>query len=211
MRDAGAPSASGATTRPRAIYATGAFAAGGRPDRGAADRPPRDRPVRRARERRPRPARRAPSTPSPSNAAPAGLRPAGHPPPRAPADGRPFFTLYGHLDRGLARRPRARPGASRPGQRDRAGRRARPRTADWPPHAPLPDHPRPARSGRGLPRRRRCRASASLWTGLSPDPNLLLRHPRRPLPRRPNRPRRRRWPRAGRSSAATSASPTASP
>ena len=83
-------------------------------------------------------------------------------------------------ERGHARRPRGRP-AGRGGTGDRAGRRAaRERRLAAAPA--LPADPRPARSRTPTSPASPCRASAAVWTSLSPDPNLLLGIPLAPLP-----------------------------
>ncbi|MCK7478562.1 MAG: peptidoglycan DD-metalloendopeptidase family protein [Candidatus Moduliflexus flocculans] len=206
MRDAGAAVGVGRYDEARAIYTTGAFAAGGSPTAerrtvhlgidlsvppGSAVRAPLDGTVHVVAE----------------NAAPKDYGPLvilRH----AIPSGEEFFTLYGHLDRdsvaGLA------PGtALRAGQALR-GRRRPARERRLVAARPRPDHPGPSRSRRGFPRRR-CPGPALALDRPLPGPQPDPGHPRRPLSRPGTGQDRRPWPRAGSSSAATSASPTASP
>ena len=169
MRDAGAAVGVGRYDEPRAMYTTGAFAAGGSPTAerrtvhlgidlsvppGSTVRTPLDGTVHIVAD----------------NASPKDYGPLvilRH----AIPSGEEFFTLYGHLDRdsvaGLA-----------PGTALRAGQAfaavgAPPANGDWWPHVHVQiildllglneDFP-----GVAAPARR------SLWTGLSPDPNLIL-------------------------------------
>ncbi|NLH76528.1 MAG: aminotransferase class III-fold pyridoxal phosphate-dependent enzyme [Acidobacteria bacterium] len=179
MAEAGAVVGVGRYDEARAVYTTGAFAAGaGGPAAerrtvhlgidlsvppGSAVRAPLDGTVRLVAE----------------NAAPKDYGPLVVLRHETPAGGE-FFTLYGHLDAasvaGLA-----------PGRTVRAGEAfaavgAPPRNGDWWPHVHVQiildllgldaDFPGVAAPGR-----------RSLWTGLSPDPNLLLGIPAERFPR----------------------------
>lgn len=169
MEDAGAAVGVGRYDEARAIYATGAFAAGGGPTAerrtvhlgidlsvppGSAVRAPLDGTVHTVAD----------------NAAPKDYGPLvilRH----ATPSGEEFFTLYGHLDQdsvaGLG------PGAPVKAGQAFAAVGAPPRNGDWWPHVHVQivldllgldeDFPGVAAPGR-----------RSLWTGLSPDPNLVL-------------------------------------
>ena len=101
-------------------------------------------------------------------------------------DAAPFYTLYGHLSRGHARRPRGRPARGggrghRPG-----GRAARERGLAAAPA--LPGDPRPSGPGRRLPRRRPRQPAVDLDEPLA-RPERAPPHPRGALPARGARPR----------------------
>ncbi|HDT13208.1 MAG TPA: aminotransferase class III-fold pyridoxal phosphate-dependent enzyme [Candidatus Aminicenantes bacterium] len=178
MKEAGAAVGVGRYDEARAIYTTGAFAAGGGPTDerrtvhlgvdlsvppGSAVRAPLDGRVHTVAD----------------NAAPKDYGPLvilRHETP----DGTEFFTLYGHLDRDSVAR-------LSPGQPLKAGDPfaavgAPPANGDWWPHVHVQiildllgldkDFPGVAPPGR-----------RSLWTGLSPDPNLLLGIPAGRFPR----------------------------
>jgi len=196
MRDAGAAVGVGRYDEPRAIYTTGAFAAGGSPI-AAGDPVAAYNPVAAGRTVHlgidlsvpPGSAVRAPLDGTvytvADNASPKDYGPLvilRH----AIPSGEEFFTLYGHLDResvvGLG-----------PGTALRAGQAfaavgAPPANGDWWPHVHVQiildllgldeDFP-----GVAAPARR------SLWTGLSPDPNLILDIPADRFPaREPEKP-----------------------
>jgi 4-aminobutyrate aminotransferase-like enzyme/Ser/Thr protein kinase RdoA (MazF antagonist) len=177
MKDAGATIAVGRYDEARAIYTTGAFAAGGVP--GAERRTvhlgldlsvPPGSPVRAPLDGTIHLVAR---NDAPKDYGPLViLRHAG-------PGGAEFFTLYGHLD------PRSVSGLET-GQSVRAGETfaavgAPPANGDWWPHVHIQvildllgldaDFPGVAAPGR-----------RSLWTGLSPDPNLLLGIPAERFP-----------------------------
>lgn len=178
MKEAGAAVGIGRYDEARTIYSTGAFAAGGGPAAerrtvhlgidlcvppGSAVRAPLDGAVRLVAR----------------NDAPKDYGPLvilRH----ALPSGQEFFTLYGHLDPGSV-------AGLRPGQAVKAGQRfaavgAPPENGDWWPHVHVQiildllgldaDFPGVAAAGR-----------RSLWTGLSPDPNLILGLPADRFPR----------------------------
>jgi 4-aminobutyrate aminotransferase-like enzyme/Ser/Thr protein kinase RdoA (MazF antagonist) len=178
MKDAGAAVGIGRYDEARAIYGTGAFAAGGlsAAERrtvhlgldlsvppGSAVRAPLDGTVRIVAE----------------NAAPKDYGPLVILRHETPT-GEEFFTLYGHLDADSV-------AGLEPGRALRAGETfaavgAPPRNGDWWPHVHVQiildlldldeDFPGVAAPGR-----------RTLWTGLSPDPNLILGIPAGRFPR----------------------------
>jgi len=178
MKDAGAVVGVGRYDEARAIYTTGAFAAGGSPTAerrtvhlgidlsvapGSVVRTPLDGTIHTVAD----------------NAAPKDYGPLVILRHEIPS-GEEFFTLYGHLD------PDSVAGL-KPGRILRAGETfaavgAPPRNGDWWPHVHVQiildllgldeDFPGVAAPGR-----------RSLWTGLSPDPNLLLGIPGDRFPR----------------------------
>ncbi|MBP1660338.1 MAG: aminotransferase class III-fold pyridoxal phosphate-dependent enzyme, partial [Candidatus Aminicenantes bacterium] len=184
MREAGAAVGIGRYDEARAIYTTDAFAAGGSPTAerrtvhlgidlsvapGSAVRSPLDGTVHTVAD----------------NASPKDYGPLvilRH----AIPSGEEFFTLYGHLDKDSV-------AGLEPGTNLRAGKTfaavgAPPRNGDWWPHVHVQiildllgldeDFP-----GVAAPARR------SLWTGLSPDPNLILGIPADRFPaREPEKP-----------------------
>ncbi|OGD20635.1 MAG: hypothetical protein A2W03_02405, partial [Candidatus Aminicenantes bacterium RBG_16_63_16] len=178
MKDAGAAVGVGRYDEARAIYTTGAFAAGGSPTAerrtvhlgidlsvppGSPVRAPLDGTVHFVAD----------------NAAPKDYGPLvilRH----AVPTGEEFFTLYGHLDRNSI-------AGLEPGKSIRAGEAfaavgAPPANGDWWPHVHVQiildllgfdeDFPGVAAPGR-----------RALWTGLSPDPNLILGIPAGRFPR----------------------------
>jgi 4-aminobutyrate aminotransferase-like enzyme/Ser/Thr protein kinase RdoA (MazF antagonist) len=178
MKDAGATVGVGRYDEARVLYTTGAFAAGGNPTAGRRTvhlgidlsvppgspvRAPLDGTVHTVAD----------------NAAPKDYGPLVILRHTVPS-GEEFFTLYGHLDRGSV-------AGLAPGQALRAGETfaavgASPENGDWWPHVHVQiildllgldeDFPGVAAPGR-----------RSLWTGLSPDPNLILGIPPDRFPR----------------------------
>jgi 4-aminobutyrate aminotransferase-like enzyme/Ser/Thr protein kinase RdoA (MazF antagonist) len=178
MRDAGAVVGVGRYDEPRAIYTTGAFAAGGSPTAerrtvhlGIDLSVPPGSPVRAPLEGT---VHTVADNASPKDYGPLVILRHEIP------SGEEFFTLYGHLDRdsvaGL--RPGTAIGAGQPF----AAVGAPPANGDWWPHVHVQiildllgldeDFPGVAAPGR-----------RSLWTGISPDPNLILGIPADRFPR----------------------------